>query len=152
MCCFSILRYRACTASTSSASFEQKITKVIVLTMHRDEASVMESLRLGAKGYVVKNSPTSELLAAIRAVTRENEIFASSEFHPMVHRAAFDMLTGQDERVRRQVTPQEQIVLRLCANGKRNGQIAEELGISIRTAEKHRANVMRKLELHHQGE
>lgn len=130
---------------------DRKNLKVIVLTMHRDDASVLEALRLGAKGYVLKDSPATELADAIRTVSR-NELFVSHPLRELVHRTALDFLNGSTRKSSNDLTQRERMVLQLAAGGTKNEMVAAKLGISIRTAEKHRANVMRKLQLHNQGE
>jgi DNA-binding NarL/FixJ family response regulator len=130
----------------------KKRTKVIVLTMHRDESSILESIRFGASGFLVKDSPASELLAAIRAVAAENGFFVSPEFRPLIQRAALKIFNGKSSAKGDELTTRERTVLELCALSKKNAQIACELGISVRTVEKHRANLMRKLHLRSQSD
>lgn len=130
---------------------DRKHLKVVVLTMHRDDASVLEALRLGAKGYVLKDSPASELAHAIRTVSR-NELFVSHPLRELVHRTALNLLNGSNRKSSDELTKRERMVLQLAAGGTKSEAIAANLGISIRTAEKHRANMMRKLQLHNQGE
>lgn len=130
---------------------DRRQLKVVVLSMHRDNASVLEALRLGAQGYVLKDSPPSELVGAIRSVVR-NELFVSQALREVVHRAAVGVLRGGTAKPTGELTRREHMVLQLAAEGLKNDAIATSLGISVRTAEKHRANVMRKLQLHSQGE
>lgn len=122
---------------------------VLVLTMHEDESLMHQALHAGAAGYVVKRAEPSELLEAIRAVCR-GEIYV----HPaMTRRAA--ATAGDDATPARPsapapptaLTPRELDVLRLLARGNTNRQIAGLLGLSPRTIESHRANLMGKLGL-----
>lgn len=122
---------------------------VLVLTMHEDEGLMHQALHAGAAGYVVKRAEPSELLEAIRAVSR-GEIYV----HPaMTRRAA--AIAGDDATPARPsapappttLTPRELDVLRLLARGNTNRQIAGLLGLSPRTIESHRANLMGKLGL-----
>lgn len=128
-----------------------KAIKIIVLSMHRDDASVLEALRLGARGYVLKDSPASELISAIRSVMRD-EMFVSPPLASMVQQAALNGLSGKNTQSQNELTRRERLVLQLAADGKRSQTVAEELGISVRTAEKHRANLMRKLQIRSQGD
>lgn len=123
----------------------QKATRVIVLTMHGDKASVLEALRLGALGYVLKDSPRAELIKAIRAVAQD-EVFVSPRFEGFLKERALNSLRGQEQRVEA-LTVRERMVLQIIADGKTNEAAAAMLGISIRTVEKHRANFMEKLGL-----
>ena len=129
----------------------RKQLKVVVLSMHRDDASVLEAIRLGARGYVLKDSPATELVLAIRSVMR-GEIFVSPPLAGLVQRAALDGVIGKNAKSNGELTRRERMVLQLAAEGKRNEMIARDLGISIRTAEKHRANLMKKLQLRSQSD
>jgi two-component system, NarL family, response regulator NreC len=124
---------------------------IIVLSAHSDEAYVVQALRNGARGYVLKDAPTQCLLEAIRTVhrgmiylspplsEREVEIFAQQSRNS--HGDPFEVLTGREREV-----------LQLTAEGQTGYAIASLLGISARTAENHRANLMRKLNLNNQSE
>ena len=118
---------------------------VLFLTMHEDEALLHEALRTGAAGYVIKRAEASELLQAIHAACR-GEIY--------VHSAMTRGLLRQPVTTRRRrgasapaLTPRELDVLRLLVRGNTNRQIAGALGLSTRTVESHRANLMGKLGL-----
>jgi DNA-binding NarL/FixJ family response regulator len=123
----------------------QKSTRVIVVTMHGDKASVLEALRLGALGYVLKDSPRTELVKAIRTVAQD-EIFVSPKFESFLKERALGALRGQEQRAEA-LTVRERMVLQMIADGKTNDTAAAMLGISARTVEKHRANFMEKLGL-----
>ena len=118
---------------------------VVFLTMHEDEALLHEALRVGAAGYVIKRAEEAELLQAIQAAFR-GDIYV----HPVMTRALLDRPVTTSYRHRAAVeplTPREREVLRLLAKGNTNRETAELLGISIRTVESHRANLMGKLGL-----
>ena len=118
---------------------------VLILTMHEDEGLLHEALRVGASGYVIKRAEEAEILQAIHAASR-GDIYVHPSLtrallrQPVttVHRrgAAADALTGR-----------EIDVMRLLVKGNTNRQIAQVLGLSIRTVENHRANLMSKLGL-----
>lgn len=119
--------------------------RVLILTVHEDEAMLREALRAGAMGYIVKRAADSELIHALRAVARGDHYI-----HPTMTRALLRELTQQpspDPRAVESLTSREIEVLRLLVNGYTNRQVAEELSISIRTAEGHRASLMSKLGL-----
>jgi two-component system response regulator NreC len=120
-------------------------TRVLVLTLHEDEGLMQEAINAGASGYIIKRAVESELINAIRAVAR-GEIY----IHPSMTRA---LLRGPTSRTPspscawEPLTPRENDVLRLIVLGYTNRQAADELGLSVRTVESHRANLMSKLGL-----
>jgi len=121
---------------------------VIFLTMHKDERFFNTALNLGAKGYVLKDSAGKDIIASIKAVaTGQNFISPQLSTYLLNRRARSVSLVEQKPRLN-DLTPTERQVLRLIATNKTNKEIADELCISIRTVEKHRANISEKLELH----
>jgi two-component system response regulator NreC len=123
-------------------------TSVLALTMYEDDQYFFEMLRAGASGYVPKRAAPDELASAIRAVSR-GEVF----IHPsLAGRLVQDYLQRRDMEVQEQaagdLTPREQEVLTLIAQGLSNNEIADQLVISAKTVDRHRENIMRKLNLH----
>lgn len=119
--------------------------RVLILTVHEDESLLKEVIRAGAAGYIIKRAVEDELIHAIRVVAR-----GDMYVHPSLTRALFSSATSSKELKTSEVetlTSREIEVLRLLAKGYTNRQIAEELGISPRTAEGHRANLSGKLGL-----
>jgi two-component system response regulator NreC len=120
-------------------------TRVLVLTVYEDEGLLREAIDAGASGYIIKRAVESELINAIRAVAR-GEMY----IHPSMTRALFHepaKRTKTPSGVHESLTPRETDVLRLIVRGYTNRQAAEELGLSVRTIETHRANLMGKLGL-----
>jgi two-component system response regulator NreC len=118
---------------------------VLIFTMHEDESLLHEALRVGAAGYVIKRAELSEIVQAIHAVSR-GDIFV----HPAMTRALLHQpVTTQHRRGAPafELTPRELDVLRLLVKGNTNRQVAGLLGLSVRTVENHRANLMGKLGL-----
>lgn len=118
---------------------------VLFLTMHEDESLLHEALRAGAAGYVIKRAEESEIRQAIHAASR-GDIYV----HPAMTRALLQQPVTTEHRrgaVVDALTPRELDVLRLLAKGNTNRQIAGLLGLSIRTVENHRSNLMSKLGL-----
>lgn len=118
---------------------------VLFLTMHEDESLLHEALRAGAAGYVIKRAEESEIRRAIHAASR-GDIYV----HPAMTRALLHQPVTTEHRrgaVVDALTPREIDVLRLLAKGNTNRQIAGLLGLSIRTVENHRSNLMGKLGL-----
>lgn len=118
---------------------------VLFLTMHEEEALLHEALRAGAAGYVIKRAEAPELLQAIHAASR-GDVYV----HPAMTRGLLRQpVTTQRRRgsPEPELTPRELDVLRLLVRGNTNRQVAGRLGISPRTVESHRANLMGKLGL-----
>ncbi|KWX01156.1 DNA-binding response regulator [Carbonactinospora thermoautotrophica] len=116
--------------------------KVLVLTTFLDEWLVMESIKQGAKGYVVKDVDAIELVRAIRAVQRGESAFDAHSAAMLVR--SLNGNQGADDVIR-QITPREREVLALLARGMSNVAIGKELFISETTVKFHVSNVMRKL-------
>lgn len=122
-----------------------KTTRTVMLSMYSDKASVRRALRSGARGYLLKRSVTAELLLAVRAADR-GEIYLSPEISVTVVDELLGAGTDQ-ARPEDQLTPRELQVLQLIAEGRTNKAIAQILQISVKTVEKHRANLMAKLQV-----
>ena len=124
--------------------------RVLMVTIHETEEYVYQVVRAGADGYVLKTADKKELLTAIKSVVQEGGRF----FSPGVSNLIVSQFTNRlrDERSRsqpaRSLTPREHEVLRCIAQGKTSRTIADELLLSIRTVNTHRANLMQKLDIH----
>lgn len=119
--------------------------KLIFLTIHEDESLLHEALRAGASGYLIKRAEESEILQAIQAVN-QGDIYV----HPAMTRALLRRNVTTERRSGEPVerlTPREVDVLRLLSKGNTNREAAEILGLSVRTVESHRANLMGKLDV-----
>ncbi len=119
-------------------------TQVVILSMHSDKSLVRQALRNGVRGYLLKRSVIEELLLAIRAAQR-GELYLSPAVSNYI---TADFLAGKidpDTRAYDQLSTREREVLKLVAEGHTNKSIAQEMDISVKTVEKHRANVMSKL-------
>ena len=124
-------------------------TKVIVVSMHSDEPYVVEAIRNGASGYVLKDSTSAELLHAIRAVAAGNR-YLSPALSDLTINAYLKKLDGIVSDIYSTLSARERVVLQLAAEGHNTATIAKELFISPRTVESHRSNLMKKLSLHSQ--
>ena len=123
-------------------------TRILVLTRHKTEEHVRASLKAGAWGYVVKDASAAELMLAIHSVAQGKK-FVSPAVAERVVTGYLSADTGQAGGSPSDVlTPREKEVLKLIAAGRRNREIAGCLSLSVKTVEKHRANVMKKLDLH----
>jgi two-component system, NarL family, response regulator NreC len=125
-------------------------TRVLILTVHEDDNLLREALQAGAAGYIIKRAVESELINAIRAVAR-GDLYV----HPAMTRALLAPPATPPPAKKREpesLSPREIEVLRLIAKGYTNSQIAAEFGLSVRTVESHRANLMGKLGLQNRVE
>ena len=118
-------------------------TKSILLTMHKEEQYALEALRAGIRGYVLKTQAGAELVQAIRSILR-GEIYLSPGISECVVRAAL----ANNAVAIDPLTQRERQVLQLIGEGKTNKEIAQQLGMSVKTVESHRANLMKKLAVH----
>jgi two-component system response regulator NreC len=118
-------------------------TRTVLLSMHTEDTYVLEALRVGVGGYVVKTQAAPELVQAIRAVSR-GQVYLS----PKVSRALVDAYLAQSDVPADPLTLRERQVLQLVAEGKRTKEIALLLAMSVKTAETHRARIMAKLGIH----
>ena len=116
--------------------------------MYEDDQYFFEMLRAGAAGYVPKRAAPDELASAIRAVSRGDVFIHPSLAGRLVQDYLLRRDTDEQEPPIDDLTPREQEVLTLIAEGLSNGEIAERLVISIKTVDRHRENIMRKLNLH----
>lgn len=123
-------------------------TAVLALTMHEDDHYFFEMLHAGASGYVPKRAAPDEVLNAIRTVN-EGDVFL---YPSLAARLVKDYLqraeSGDHLMVQDDLTPRELEVLTLIAQGLTNAEIAEQLVISVKTVDRHRENIMRKLNMH----
>ncbi len=124
---------------------ENPSIKVLILSMHNDADYVMRILQSGARGYVLKQAPTDDLLKAIQSI-HDGETF----FSPDVARLALNQFVrGPGEGPHTgQVSAREREVLIAIAEGLSNKEIACRLGVGVRTVETHRERIMRKLNIH----
>jgi DNA-binding NarL/FixJ family response regulator len=121
-------------------------SRILILSMHNNTEYVLESVRAGAHGYLLKDTAASELRQAIRTVCR-----GESYFSPPVASRLTEAMRGEHGGERPgldQLTGREREVLLGIARGQTNKEIAADLGISHRTVETHRESLMRKLQLH----
>jgi two-component system, NarL family, response regulator NreC len=126
-------------------------TRSIVLSMHANEAYVLQALQKGALGYVLKDSSDTDLVQAVREVVAGRRYLSpplsDRAIRAYVQQAAPTAVDPYDR-----LTPREQEVFHLTAKGSSIAEIAARLTLSPRTVEAHRASFMRKLDLHSQGE
>jgi DNA-binding NarL/FixJ family response regulator len=118
--------------------------RVIILSMNANEEHVLHALRVGASGYLLKNIGPDELEAAIRAVANgEKHITAAVAGHVVA-----GLIDGPKTGPLERLTPRQREVLQLVAEGNTSKQIAKKLGICVKTAETHRSELMKNLDIH----
>ena len=117
--------------------------KIILLTMYTDKGYVLQALRAGARGYVVKTQAAEDLICAIREILR-GETYLS----PGVAASVVDAVLESTNEAADPLTARERQVLQLVAEGNTTKEIARLLNISFKTAESHRNHIMKKLDIH----
>jgi len=120
--------------------------KVLVLTMHESEQIVREVLAAGARGYLLKSDAGRDLLSALEALASRKTFF-TSKIAEIVLQTYLKQRTPEDSP-KDVLTSREREVVQLLAEGKSTKEVAVALGLSVKTAETHRSNLMRKLGIH----
>lgn len=121
-------------------------TEVLVLTMHHSEELVRQVLRSGAKGYVLKSDADNSLVQAIETV-RQHKPFVTNAVTEFALDSYLRGDSGETEVPRIPTTPRERQIIQLVAESRSSKEVAATLGISVKTVESHRTNIMRKLRL-----
>ncbi|HWY56485.1 MAG TPA: response regulator transcription factor [Terriglobales bacterium] len=126
---------------------ESPATHILILTMHYSPQVVQEVLAVGARGFLLKSDAGRDLISAVEAVLHNRTFFTSQ-----VTEIVVDGYLNPDRKVepalRNRLTPRERQVVQLLAEGKTSKEVAVALNLSVKTAETHRTNIMRKLDLH----
>jgi DNA-binding NarL/FixJ family response regulator len=123
-------------------------TKILVLTIHESEDYILESFHSGLDGYCLKDANYSELLIAIRSVLEGKTYLSPSISEKVLAGFLDDRKTLKSRSSWDMITQREREVLKLVGEGYKNKEIADYLCISVKTVEKHRSNIMRKLDVH----
>jgi two-component system, NarL family, response regulator LiaR len=123
-------------------------TRALILSMYADDTLVRQALRNGAKGYLLKRAVSDELLLAVRAVGRGDTFLSPEVAGPVVSALVATPLRSADLGPLDQLTSREREVLQLIAEGHTNREIATHLHLSEKTVEKHRTQLMAKLNVH----
>jgi two-component system, NarL family, response regulator NreC len=127
-------------------------TKVLFLTMYDDEDYLVEGMEVGASGYVLKDSPAPQLVAAIRDVSRGGSYLSPRMLAQLVD--DFRTRIKSTDRLPRfaTLTPREKEVLKMLAEGNSVKEVACQLNLSVKTVEAHKFNLMRKLDIHNKAQ
>jgi DNA-binding NarL/FixJ family response regulator len=125
-------------------------TKILILTMYHSEALIRQALEAGALGYVLKSDAGRDLVSAVDALSR-NKTFFTPKVEDIVlcgYLGRQENEDGSDRNNGLRVTARQKQILQLLADGKSSRELGVILGISVQTAETHRANIMRRLDCH----
>jgi DNA-binding NarL/FixJ family response regulator len=125
--------------------------KILILTMHESDPLIRDVLDAGARGYVLKTDASRDLVTAVNAV-RSNKTFFTAKVAQMVLDGYLDQSPKKEkppvESPKTRLTPRQREIVQLLAEGKSSKEVAVQLGLSVKTAETHRANIMRRLDCH----
>ena len=121
--------------------------RILVLSMHKEAVYVRETLRAGARGYILKDAIDTELLSAIRSVAQGDGYVS-----PAISGAFLDDHAKRSDDPADTLSARERQVLKLIAEGKTNKDVATHLNLSVYTVDSHRSKIMEKLNLHSTGE
>ena len=135
-------------AVTRSIQERHLAVAVIILTMHNTESLLNAALDLGVKGFVVKDSALPEIVDCIKAVAAGRNYISPQLSGYLINRTQRSAALAREVPTLKDLTASEQHILKLIAAEKTSRQIADELHISIRTVDRHRANICDKLDLH----
>jgi DNA-binding NarL/FixJ family response regulator len=123
-------------------------TKVLALTVHKAEEFILEVLQAGADGYILKDASSKELMMAIKSVLGGKRYLSPSVSQMVIEGYLEGRKSIASSSPWDTLTKREREILKLIAEGHKNKEIADYLYISVKTVEKHRANLMKKLDLH----
>lgn len=140
------------TEAIAAIKQRQPQIRIIALTVHRTDEYVQAALDAGADGYVLKDDTHADLLAAIADVMHGKSYLSPAVAQQVLRGLVDPSSRNESLRTWDTLTVRERELLKLIAEGRRNREIAEYLALSPKTVEKHRANLMRKLDLHNASE
>ncbi len=125
-------------------------TRVIFLTMHESQDYVMQGLQAGAAGYLLKDTPADKLASVLRDVHRGGKFVSPEVLGGLLDNGKFGQERPRPSRT--SLTPRETEIMKLLAEGNTVRKIAGMLGLSLKTVEAHKFNLMRKLDIHNKAE
>jgi DNA-binding NarL/FixJ family response regulator len=122
---------------------QRPVLRIVLLTMYTEDAYVMQALRAGVRAYVLKTQAASDLLGAIQAA-----VAGETYLSPGISEGVIDAALSGNGMAADPLTARERQVLQLVSEGHTTKEVANVLGISVKTADTHRASIMRKLDIH----
>ena len=124
-------------------------TRIVILTLHFTDQLVRDIVESGARAYVMKSDADRDLVAAIEALSHGRSYFTPKAAEMLLSGFRHgELRSDKDREFRGRLTGREREIVQLLGEGKSSKEVAAALGISVKTAETHRANIMRKLEVH----
>jgi two-component system, NarL family, response regulator NreC len=127
-------------------------TRVVFLTMHEDQDYVMQGLQAGAAGYLLKDTPASKLTSVLRDVHQGGKFVSPEVLGGLLENGKIGIQQERPRPSRNALTPRETEIMKLLAEGHTVRKIAGMLGLSLKTIEAHKFNLMRKLDIHNKAE
>lgn len=127
-------------------------TKIIFLTMFEDEDYMMQCFKAGASGYVLKDTPVPELFGAVREVFHGGSYFSPRVLGRVIEEMRINPVESRSKQNGSILTPREREVIKLLAEGNSVRKVADLLGLSAKTVEAHKFNLMRKLDIHNKAQ
>jgi DNA-binding NarL/FixJ family response regulator len=122
---------------------------ILILTLHFSDQLLTNIVEAGARAYIMKSDADRDLISAVEALTTKRTFFTAAAADILLHGFSKDHSVPEPaSRLRSRLTSREREIVQLLAEGKSSKEVAAALGISVKTAETHRANIMRKLEIH----
>ena len=131
---------------------ENQHARILVLSQYDDREYVSRFLKVGASGYILKKAAGSELASAVRAVQRGGLVLDPALARDVLASTVTRGVAGADDDLYQSLTDREKQVFKLVAEGNSNKEVAQLLGISVKTAMSHRERVMQKLDIHNRTE
>ena len=125
-------------------------TRVVFLTMHEDQDYVMQGLQAGAAGYLLKDTPSAKLISVLREIHMGGKFVSPEVLGGLLENGRFGQETPRPPKSA--LTPRETEIMKLLAEGHTVRKIAGMLGLSLKTVEAHKFNLMRKLDIHNKAE
>ena len=129
-------------------------TEVVILSLHYSDQLVREIVDAGARAYIMKSDADRDLLIAVEALANHRSFFTSRAAEMLIDGFCKQNRVSEEPRIlmRNRLTSREREIVQLLAEGRSSKEVAVTLGISVKTAETHRANIMRKLDMHNVSE
>jgi DNA-binding NarL/FixJ family response regulator len=122
---------------------------ILILTLHFSDQLVRDIVEVGARAYIMKSDADRDLVSAVEALANRRTFFTARAADMLLNGFSRPVVGAQPQAIsRNRITPREREIVQLLAEGKSSKEVAVALGISVKTAETHRANIMKKLELH----
>ena len=121
---------------------------ILILTLHFSDQLLRDIVEAGARAYIMKSDADRDLISAIEALANHRTFFTARAAEMLLDRFSQNSVPDPEAHLRNRLTSREREIVQLLAEGKSSKEVAVALGISVKTAETHRANIMKKLDMH----